>query len=207
MSRAKRANSSCHCTASSPLLRALTAAATRWSTRISPDMRASSDGSIPLSHTDDPNPPEIVSRLSFPLLLVQTGWLAGALSIPEGPDEVVAKLEGLTQQAGIQGEGVWDPSAGRQGCAEHQRAVQKNKPIKPQTPWTGVDPVEFATAEWADWYNNQQIYEYYGDMAPAELEQAHYADLTQPHQELELTHHRAPNLPERIHGASFDFST
>ncbi len=61
--------------------------------------------------------------------------------------------------------------------------------IKPRAPWKGVDEVEFATAEWVDWFNHRRIYDYCGDIPPAELEQAHYADHIQPDHELEMSHH------------------
>lgn len=63
----------------------------------------------------------------------------------------------------------------------------KTELIKPRAPWKGIDTVEFATAEWVDWFNHRRIYQCCGDMSPTELEKAHYAGLTQPVQELELS--------------------
>lgn len=65
----------------------------------------------------------------------------------------------------------------------------KTELIKPRAPWKGVDEVEFATAEWVDWFNHRRLYKYCGDIPPAELEQAYYAGHSQPHEELELSHH------------------
>lgn len=73
--------------------------------------------------------------------------------------------------------------------AETINGLFKTELIKPRAPWKGVDEVEFATAEWVDWFNHRRLYEYCGDIPPAELEQAYYAGHTQPHQELELSHH------------------
>ena len=38
-----------------------------------------------------------------------------------------------------------------------------------------METVEFATAEWIDWYNHRRLHEYCGDIPPAELEAAFYA--------------------------------
>lgn len=73
--------------------------------------------------------------------------------------------------------------------AETINGLFKTELIKPRAPWKGVNKVEFATAEWVDWFNHQRLYEYYGDIPPAELEQAHYTGHNQPHEELELSHH------------------
>ncbi|QUR68157.1 hypothetical protein F6B93_14655 [Mycobacterium spongiae] len=37
----------------------------------------------------------------------------------------------------------------------------------------------YATAEWVDWFNHRRLYEYCGDVAPADLENAYYHQ-TQP---------------------------
>lgn len=73
--------------------------------------------------------------------------------------------------------------------AETINGLFKTELIKPRAPWPGIDPVEFATEEWVGWFNHRRIYEYCGDIAPAELEQAYYAGHSQPVQELELSHH------------------
>ena len=38
-----------------------------------------------------------------------------------------------------------------------------------------MDDVELATAEWVDWFNHRRLYQYCGDIPPADLETAHYA--------------------------------
>jgi putative transposase len=40
--------------------------------------------------------------------------------------------------------------------------------------------VELATAEWVDWFNHHRLYEYCGDIPPAELEAAYYAQQQRP---------------------------
>jgi putative transposase len=46
--------------------------------------------------------------------------------------------------------------------------------IKHRGPWRTVDQVEYATAELVDWFNHRRLYEYCGDIPPAELEAAYY---------------------------------
>lgn len=85
------------------------------------------------------------------------------------------------------------PSVGAVGSsydnalAETINGLYKTELIKRQAPWRTLDDLEYATAEWVDWYNHRRLYEYCGDIPPAELENAFYARLhTQP--QAELTH-------------------
>ena len=59
--------------------------------------------------------------------------------------------------------------------AETINGLYKTELIKKQGPWRTVEQVELATAEWVDWYNHRRLYEYCGDIPPAELEAAYYA--------------------------------
>jgi putative transposase len=59
--------------------------------------------------------------------------------------------------------------------AETINGLYKTELIKPRAPWKNVDDVEYATAEWVDWFNHRRLYEYCGDIPPAELEAAYYA--------------------------------
>jgi putative transposase len=59
--------------------------------------------------------------------------------------------------------------------AETINGLYKTELIKPRKPWRTVEEVELATAEWIDWFNHRRLYEYCGDIPPAELEAAHYA--------------------------------
>jgi len=61
--------------------------------------------------------------------------------------------------------------------AETINGLYKTELIKKQGPWRGVDHVEIATAEWVDWFNHRRLYEYCGDIPPAEMEAAHYAQI------------------------------
>ena len=62
---------------------------------------------------------------------------------------------------------------GVRGCTIN--GLYKTELIKPRGPWRTVDQVEIATAEWVDWYNFRRLYRYCGDIPPAELETAYYA--------------------------------
>ena len=60
--------------------------------------------------------------------------------------------------------------------AETINGLYKTELIKPRGPWRTVDQVEYATAEWVDWFNHRRLYEYCGDIPPAELEAAYYRE-------------------------------
>lgn len=83
-------------------------------------------------------------------------------------------------EAGIQ------PSVGAVGSsydnalAETINGLYKTELIKPRKPWRTIEEVELATAEWVDWFNNHRLYEYCGDIPPAELEAAYYAQRWRP---------------------------
>ncbi len=70
--------------------------------------------------------------------------------------------------------------------AETINGLYKTELIKPCKPWKTVEQVEIATAEWVDWFNHRRLYEYCGDISPAELEAAYYAQQT-AQQTAELT--------------------
>lgn len=73
------------------------------------------------------------------------------------------------------------PSVGAVGSsydnalAETINGLYKTELIRPRGPWRTVEQVEVATAEWVDWFNHRRLYEYDGDIPPAELEDAYYA--------------------------------
>jgi putative transposase len=59
--------------------------------------------------------------------------------------------------------------------AETINGLYKTELIKPRKPWRTIEEVELATAEWVDWFNHRRLYEYCGDIPPAALEAAYYA--------------------------------
>lgn len=83
-------------------------------------------------------------------------------------------------EAGIQ------PSVGAVGSsydnalAETINGLYKTELIKPGKPWRTIEDVELATARWVDWFNHRRLYEYCGDVPPAELEAAYYAQRARP---------------------------
>ncbi|WP_245548241.1 IS3 family transposase [Nocardia pneumoniae] len=91
------------------------------------------------------------------------------------------------------GEAGIQPSVGAVGSsfdnalAETVNGLYKTELIKPRGPWHSVDHVEFATAEWVDWFNHRRLYQYCGDIPPAEMEAAHYAQ-NPAQQPAELSH-------------------
>ena len=46
-------------------------------------------------------------------------------------------------------------------------------------PYRTLADIEYATASWADWYNNRRLHSTLDYHSPAEYEQAHYATLNQ----------------------------
>ena len=70
--------------------------------------------------------------------------------------------------------------------AETINGLYKTELIKPQGPWRTLDLVEISTAGWVHWFNHRRLYEYCGDIQPAELETAYYAQ-TRAQQEAELS--------------------
>jgi transposase InsO family protein len=72
------------------------------------------------------------------------------------------------------------PSVGSVGdsydnaLAETINGLYKAELIRQQGPWRGIEPVEFATLKWVDWYNNRRLMETIGNVPPAELESEYY---------------------------------
>lgn len=72
------------------------------------------------------------------------------------------------------------PSTGAVGSsydnalAESIIGLYQTELIKARRPWKGFGDLEIATAEWVDWFNHRRVFEYCGDLTPAEAEQAHY---------------------------------
>jgi putative transposase len=59
--------------------------------------------------------------------------------------------------------------------AETINGLYKTEPIKPRGPWRTLDLIEYATAEWVDWFNFRRLYEHCGDIPPAQAEDHYYA--------------------------------
>jgi putative transposase len=70
--------------------------------------------------------------------------------------------------------------------AETINGLYKTELIKPRGPWRTADAVEYATAEWIDWFNHRRLMTSAGDIPPAELE-GHYYRQTRAQQQTALT--------------------
>lgn len=54
------------------------------------------------------------------------------------------------------------------------RSDDKTELIRRRGPWRSVEPVEFATLEWVDWFNNRRLREPIGYRPPVEFERLYY---------------------------------
>jgi len=78
------------------------------------------------------------------------------------------------------------PSVGSVGdsydnaLAETINGLYKAEVIHRKGPWRTMEAVEFATLEWADWYNNRRLLSSIGNIPPAEAEAAYYEALGVP---------------------------
>ena len=89
--------------------------------------------------------------------------------------ETVA-LEGLTASIGSVGD-AYDNAA-----AETVMGLYKNEAIAKNSPfWTGplktIADVEETTFDWVNWYNNDRLHSYLGNIPTEEYEQNYYARL------------------------------
>lgn len=81
------------------------------------------------------------------------------------------------------GEAGIAPSVGSVGdsydnaLAETVIGLFKTEVIRRRGPWRSIEPVEFATLEWVDWFNNRRILEPIGNIPPAEAEARFYLEL------------------------------
>lgn len=75
---------------------------------------------------------------------------------------------GLTPSTGTVGDSYDN------ALAETINGIYKTELIKRQGPWKNLDHVEYATAEWVDWYNHRRLYQYCGDIPPVEAENHYY---------------------------------
>jgi putative transposase len=57
--------------------------------------------------------------------------------------------------------------------AETIIGLYKTELIRRRGPWRGLDEVEYATLEWADWFNHRRLLEPIGHVPPAEFEAAY----------------------------------
>ncbi len=79
-----------------------------------------------------------------------------------------------------------EPSVGSVGdsydnaLAESVIGLYKTEVIRQRGPWRHLEDVEFATLEWADWFNNRRLLEPIGNIPPAEYEKVYYLNQNTP---------------------------
>lgn len=61
-------------------------------------------------------------------------------------------------------------------AAEAFNSLFKSELIRNKGPWTGINDLEIATAEYLDWFNHRRLHGEIGHVPPAEHESQHYAD-------------------------------
>jgi len=77
-----------------------------------------------------------------------------------------------------------EPSVGSVGdsydnaLAETIIGLYKTEEIRHKGPWKSIDAVEYATADWVEWFNNRRILTPIGDIPPAEFESMYYQSQT-----------------------------
>jgi putative transposase len=85
------------------------------------------------------------------------------------------------------------PSVGSTGdsydnaLAETINGLYKTELVKHHGPWRSVSDIEYATAEWVDWYNHRRLYEYCGDIPPVDAETNYYHRNHEHRQPAEIT--------------------
>ncbi len=62
--------------------------------------------------------------------------------------------------------------------AETIIGLYKAEEIRQNGPWKGIDAVEYATADWVEWFNNRRLLTPIGDIPPVELENMYYQEQT-----------------------------
>jgi transposase InsO family protein len=62
-------------------------------------------------------------------------------------------------------------------AAESLNSLYKRELIDPKKDWLGVDDVMLATMDWVQWYNEDRIHSYSGDIPPKKYEEIYYQAL------------------------------
>lgn len=63
--------------------------------------------------------------------------------------------------------------------AEAFNSLYKGELVRNRGPWSGINDLEIATAEYIDWFNNRRLHGELGQIPPAEYEALHVAAQTQ----------------------------
>jgi putative transposase len=62
-------------------------------------------------------------------------------------------------------------------AAESLNSLYKRELIDPKNDWRGIDDVMLGTMDWVQWYNEERIHSYSGDMPPKKYEEMYYKAL------------------------------
>ncbi|MET7355606.1 IS3 family transposase [Streptomyces mirabilis] len=92
--------------------------------------------------------------------------------------------ERLEQEAAVASVGSKGDSYDN-ALAEAFNSLFKAELIRNKGPWTGINDVEVAVAEYIDWFNQRRLHGELGHVTPAEHEAAYYA--AEPHKSLQKT--------------------
>ena len=71
--------------------------------------------------------------------------------------------------------------------AEIINELYKTEVVRKRGPWKTLDKVEYATLEWADWFNHRRILEPIGNIPRAEYELMYYQQLNESSEATRLT--------------------
>jgi transposase InsO family protein len=117
------------------------------------------------------------SDFRLPVFVIYTS-IKGVLRRPvESAQYLSIRYSERLADAGI------EPSVGSVGdsydnaLAETINGLFKAEVIHRRGPWRSFEAVEYATLEWADWFNNRRLLEPIGNIPPAEAEANFYAAL------------------------------
>jgi putative transposase len=72
------------------------------------------------------------------------------------------------------------PSGHTNALAEAFNSLFKAELIRNKGPWTGINDVEIAVAEYIDWFNRRRLHGELGHVTPTEHEAAHHLTAEPP---------------------------
>jgi putative transposase len=84
--------------------------------------------------------------------------------------------ERLAEEKAVRSVGSKGGSYGN-AAAESLSSLYRRELIDPKNDWQGVDDVMLATMDWVQWYNEDRIHSYCGDMPPKKYEEIYYRAL------------------------------
>jgi len=119
---------------------------------------------------------ELVLDALEPALWARGVTVGLVLHSDRGKYLAIRYTERLTE-AGIQWSVGTTGDSYDNALAESVIGLFKTEIIYQRGPWKSIDPVEYATLEWVDWFNHRRLLGLIGHVPPAEVEQAYYDQL------------------------------